>query len=212
MNALELLDYRRIVARSYAHLRQDDVPARERFAAFRAAKDELFRDHPASPLDAAQRRDFRGLPYHPHDRAWRVRADFEEEREASVREVDLGDDGLLRMRRVGWATFTLDGAACRLAVFWLAGYGGGLFLPFRDATTGRGTYGGGRYLLDTVKHADLGSEEGRLVLDFNAAYNPSCAYHPRWACPLAPPENTLDMAVTAGEKDPAGHVPGSDVP
>ena len=65
---------------------------------------------------------------------------------------------------------------------------------------GTTTYGGGRYLLDTVKGADLGTEDGRLVLDFNYAYNPSCAYDPSWACPLAPPGNRLAIAVEAGER------------
>ena len=89
-----------------------------------------------------------------------------------------------------------------LELFWLEAYGGGLFLPFRDATGGSETYGGGRYLLDTVKGADLGTEEGRVVLDFNFAYNPSCAYDPKWACPLSPPANRLAVAVRAGEKKP----------
>ena len=87
-----------------------------------------------------------------------------------------------------------------LALFWLDAYGGGVFLPFADATRGRETYGGGRYLLDTVKGADLGEEDGRLVLDFNFAYNPSCSYDPRWVCPLSPPENRLPVAVRAGEQ------------
>lgn len=212
MTALDLLDYRRAVAKMYGRLRRHDVPAEDRYAAFRAAKDDLFRNHPATPLDAGQRRGFRGLAYHPPDPSWRVRAQVHEDVDPSVQKVHLGEDGPLRMRRVGWATFTLDGAPCRLAAYWLAGYGGGLFVPFRDATSGRETYGGGRYLLDTVKHADLGSEDEMRVLDFNVAYNPSCAYHPRWVCPLAPAENTLDVAVTAGEKDPAGHVPSTDAP
>ena len=85
-------------------------------------------------------------------------------------------------------------------MYWLEGYGGGVFLPFRDATSGRETYGGGRYLLDTVKGADLGAAADGLVLDFNFAYNPSCAYGPQWVCPLAPRANTLDVAVRAGEQ------------
>ena len=89
---------------------------------------------------------------------------------------------------------------CSLALYWLDGYGGGVFLPFADATRGDATYGGGRYLLDTVKGADLGEADGRLVLDFNFAYNPSCSYDPRWVCPLSPPENRLDVAVRAGER------------
>ena len=95
----------------------------------------------------------------------------------------------------------LAGREVSLAVYWLEGYGGGLFLPFRDALGGTQTYGGGRYLLDTVKGADLGmsADGARLVLDFNYAYNPSCSYDPRWSCPLAPPENRIDVSVEAGE-------------
>lgn len=87
-----------------------------------------------------------------------------------------------------------------LDVYWLEAYGGGLFVPFADATSGDETYGAGRYVLDTVKGADLGAEHGRLVLDFNFAYQPSCAYDSRWACPLAPPANRLDVRVEAGER------------
>src|SRR5229473_1927778 len=74
-------------------------------------------------------------------------------------------------------------------LYWLEGYGGGVFLPFGDRTSGRGTYGGGRYLLDTVKGSYLGGDDRTLVLDFNFAYNPSCSYDPRWACPLTPSAN-----------------------
>ena len=90
--------------------------------------------------------------------------------------------------------------APRLALHWLEGYGGGLFLSFRDATSGRETYGACRYLLDTVKGADLGIDGERLVLDFNFAYQPSCSYDPAWACPLAPPDNRLAVPVLAGER------------
>jgi uncharacterized protein (DUF1684 family) len=98
------------------------------------------------------------------------------------------------------AHFTLRGEQLALELQWLESYGGGVFLSFRDATSGKGTYGGGRYLLDTVKGADLGEDEGRLVLDFNFAYNPSCSYDPSWVCPLAPPANRLPSAVEAGER------------
>ena len=92
------------------------------------------------------------------------------------------------------------GAEQPLELYWLDGYGGGLFVPFADATSGRETYGAGRYLLDTVKGADLGVSHGRLVLDFNFAYQPSCAYDPRWTCPLTPPANRFAVAVCAGER------------
>jgi uncharacterized protein (DUF1684 family) len=106
-----------------------------------------------------------------------------------------------RFSRIGFVRPVIRGEEVSLAVYWLEGYGGGLFLPFRDALAGDATYGGGRYLLDTVKGADLGAgPDGRLVLDFNYAYNPSCAYDPRWSCPLAPAENRLAVPVEAGER------------
>ena len=91
-----------------------------------------------------------------------------------------------------------------LTLYWLDGYGGGLFLPFADATSGAttagaATYGGGRYLLDTAKGADLGSRRGRLILDFNFAYHPSCVYSDHWSCPLAPTTNRLNIAIGSGE-------------
>ena len=102
--------------------------------------------------------------------------------------------------RFAVARFALGEAECELELYWLDAYGGGLFVPFADATSGAETYGAGRYLLDTVKGADLGTEDGRLVLDFNLAYNPSCSYDPRWACPLTPPANRLSVTVRAGEQ------------
>ena len=85
-------------------------------------------------------------------------------------------------------------------LYWLEGYGGGVFLPVADATSGKTTYGAGRYVLDTVKGADLGTDGERLVLDFNFAYNPSCAYDPAWVCPLATPSNRLSVPIEAGER------------
>jgi uncharacterized protein (DUF1684 family) len=82
----------------------------------------------------------------------------------------------------------------------LEGYGGGLFVPFGDLTNGHETYGGGRYLLDSAKGADLGSHGNWVVLDFNFAYRPSCVHSDRWSCPLAPVENRLPVAVRAGER------------
>ena len=90
-----------------------------------------------------------------------------------------------------------------LDVWRLTSYGGGIFVPVKDALAGKasGTYGGGRYLLDTAKGADLGAGKapGWLVLDFNFAYNPSCAYDPAWQCPLAPAGNLLRVDVPVGE-------------
>jgi uncharacterized protein (DUF1684 family) len=135
----------------------------------------------------------------------RVEAPLEPEPDGPVLELPMSTGPPARFRRLGAVRPTLAGERVSLAVFWLEGYGGGLFLPFRDALSGREAYGGGRYLLDTVKGADLGTDAGgsRLVLDFNYAYNPSCSYDPRWSCPLAPPESRLAVAVEAGERVPA---------
>ena len=109
--------------------------------------------------------------------------------------------GSHRFTRIATVAGAIGAEGFTLEAYWLEGYGGGLFLPFRDATAGQKTYGAGRYLFDTVKGADLGTTpDGGLVLDFNFAYNPSCAYDPAWVCPLAPPPNRLRIAVRAGER------------
>ncbi|HET7743112.1 MAG TPA: DUF1684 domain-containing protein [Gaiellaceae bacterium] len=120
------------------------------------------------------------------------------------REIAVSTGGSYSFTCVGLVRFELRGAGYELELTWNDGYGGGLFLAFQDETTGDTTYGGGRYLVDTVKGADLGFDggEGTAVLDFNFAYNPSCSYDPRWACPLAPSANRLPVPVAAGERHP----------
>ena len=198
MSALELLDYRRRVHALYARVRAEPDPARA-FADWVAERDELFARHPQSALPPERRPGFTGLSYFPHDPRGRVLADVEA---GERRRYDVGssDGGTMAFERIGLARFALHGTACELELYWLLGYGGGLFVPFADATSGEETYGAGRYLLDTVKGADLGMRDGRLVLDFNLAYNPSCSYDPRWACPLAPAPNRLAIAVRMGER------------
>ncbi len=115
-------------------------------------------------------------------------------------EVRTGTDGVVPYERVGRVEL---GDVGSLDVWWHAGYGGGIFVPVRDASSREGGYGGGRYLLDTAKGADLGTTAGPdgaplLVVDLNFAYHPSCAYDPEWACPLAPPGNVLDVDVPVG--------------
>src|SRR5262249_59034997 len=143
---------------------------------------------------------FEGLRYYDYDPAFRFLLPIEPDAATEVLEVELEHDGLLRMRRFGKVHMRIAGQAVSLSLFWLLGYGGGVFVPFRDTTNGDTTYGGGRYLLDTIKHADLGQVGGRLVIDFNYAYNPSCAYNSRRGCPLAPAENRLPIPIPAGEQ------------
>jgi uncharacterized protein (DUF1684 family) len=200
---LELADWRRRVLAMYARVREaggDPWAAGE----FRAARDELFREHPESPLPPEDRAGFAGIPYFAHRPELRVEAALVPDDSGAELIIPTSTGEPTRFSRIGSVHPSLEGREVSLAVYWLEGYGGGLFLPFRDALAGGATYGGGRYLLDTVKGADLGAGAGgdRLVLDFNYAYNPSCAYDPRWSCPLAPPENRIDVAVEAGERMP----------
>jgi uncharacterized protein (DUF1684 family) len=197
MDELELLDWKRRVFRLYAAVRASR-DAEAAWRDWREGRDALFGGHPQSPLPFGRRRNFAGLGYFEYDPALRVlgevvRGDDE------LRDVTASGGETVLFRRFGAVGFELAGEHLELALYWLEGYGGGVFLPFADATSGQETYGGGRYLLDTVKGADLGEADGRLVLDFNFAYNPSCAYDPRWVCPLTPPENRLSVAVPAGE-------------
>ena len=200
-NPIALADWRRTVAEHYAAVRAaagvDPAAAATRF---RAAREALFREHPESPIAPDRRAQWRGFSWFPYDPAWRVTATVDAGIPRTEFEIALATDGILRCARVGHARFAIGGASAVLTVYWLEGYGGGLWLPFTDATSRRETYGGGRYLFDTIKGADLGGADDLLVLDFNFAYNPSCAYDARWSCPLSPPENRLPFAVTAGER------------
>jgi uncharacterized protein (DUF1684 family) len=149
------------------------------------------------------RRTFAGLALFDYDPALRCAVDLAPAPEAARHDLSGGRDGYVQL--IPFAR--TDGLHARLGgeltLYWLGGYGGGVFLPFRDATTGRTTFGGGRYLLDGIKGADLGMDGGgRAILDFNFAYNPSCAYSARWICPLAPLANELPVAITAGERMP----------
>jgi hypothetical protein len=193
---LDLLDYRRRVKEMYdavRSLRERDPRAAHRL--WRERRDELFRSHPQSALPPEKREAFSGLPYHEYDPAFVFTAPVRSVTHESY-DVDTSTGGVIKFVRFG----VIDLPIGALEVLWLDEYSGGVFLPFRDATSGTTTYGGGRYLLDTAKGADLGSRGDALVLDFNFAYHPSCVYDPKWVCPLAPLANRLAVAVAAGER------------
>jgi uncharacterized protein (DUF1684 family) len=196
----ELLDYRRTVAEMYARVRASTLDPAETCRRFRSERDELFRSHPQSALSASQKSRFMGLAYYDYDPAWRFVLPIDYQVEPLTLQLDLHDDGPIRLRQYGQVCFEVGGETFGLSLFWVMGYGGGVFLHFRDATHGHETNGGGRYLLDTIKHADLGSEGDKLVIDFNYAYNPSCAYNTNWVCPLLSSENRLPIAIPAGER------------
>ena len=199
-NPFNLAGWRRIVAANYAAVREAKIAPAIEAAHFRDAREGLFRRHPESPIAPDRRAAWRGLAWYAYDPAWRVVGTIEPAVTRTTFEISLASDGMLRCTRVGHVHFSAGTHTAALAVYWLEGYGGGLWLPFADATNGSETYGGGRYLYDTIKGADLGVADRDIVLDFNYAYNPSCAYDERWSCPLSPPENRLPFAVTAGER------------
>jgi hypothetical protein len=198
IDELTLLDWKRRIFALYAAIRREPQPERA-WALWCETRDDLFRSHPQTPIPPGTA--FGGLTYFDYDPALRVLAEVEPA-ERVVREIATSGEHPYSFTRFGVARFELDGAQS-LDLYWLDGYGGGVYLCFADATSGTETYGAGRYLLDTVKGSDLGEQDGRLILDFNFSYNPSCSYDPRWVCPLAPPGNRLSVPVRAGERLPS---------
>jgi uncharacterized protein len=197
---LDLMDYRQRVAEMYRRVR-DEGGGQDVCTWFRQQRDNLFRSHSQSALSATQKAAFTGLDYYAYDPAFRVVASVDLNAEPEIFHVELGEDGRFAYQRFGQVTISLPTGTGQLSVFWIMGYGGGVFIPFGDSTNNDTTYGGGRYLYDTIKGANLGISEYRaeIVLDFNYAYNPSCAYHSRWVCPLSPAENKLNFPIAAGE-------------
>ena len=191
-----LLDWRRRVADMYSAVRTTlpvDPPAAH--ALWRRERDTLFRSHPQSALPQGKRWRFPGLRYYEYDPRFAFTAKVEPLPEERY-DIGTSTGSAIPFVRFGKVMFELG----TLEIYWLDAYSGGVFLPFRDATAGKTTYGGGRYLLDTAKSADLGSRGAALVLDFNFAYHPSCFYDPKWVCPLAGPFSRIDTLIEAGER------------
>ncbi len=218
---LDLYDYRRRMADLYrqrAAAFRAGADEQETLRRFRAAKDALFAGHPQSALGAEARAGFGGLRYFPYAPALQVEATLTplapeppEPPDAPQQQFEASGPHTMRFQRAARVNFTLGETPAELTLYWIDVYGGGLFLAFRDATCPDESYGGGRYLFDTVKGSELiglddapgermGYAGGRILLDFNYAYNPSCAYDARWVCPLAPRENRLPLAIRAGER------------
>ena len=169
----------------------------KRTAGGSSARFDLLATHPASPVPASERAGFAGGRVAPYDPIFRFVVAVDTDVGPERREVQTGTDGLVAFERIG--KVYLEGLGS-LDVWWLDSYGGGVFLPFRDATSGVSTYGAGRYRLDTIKGADLGGDASNLVVDLNFAYQPSCAYDEAWACPLPGAGNRLEAEVPVGEQ------------
>jgi uncharacterized protein len=195
------VDWRRRTHELYRAVRSEPYRAAAH-AFWRAGRDDLFATHPASPLPPEQRSRFIGLPVAPYDGRYRAEVTIEPaDNGPDAFDATTGTDGVVPFRRLGRVRFAVPDGEVTLDLWRLASYAGGLFLPVRDGTSGSATFGGGRYLLDTVKGADLGpgGADGTVVVDLNFAYNPSCAYEPSWACPLAPLGNTTTVPLPVGE-------------
>ena len=201
-NPFTLASWRREVFELYAGMRNTaQRDAKLAAAQFRAGRDSLILHHVESPLTPD---DAKPIDYFPYDAAWRLTGTIDRNVERHQFQIDLAHDGVLRCTHAGVVRFQYNEQDFALSVFWMEGYGGGLWLPFGDTTNNSETYGGGRYLYDSIKGADLGADADpsgdTMLLDFNFAYNPSCAYDHRWSCPLSPPENKLPLPVRAGER------------
>lgn len=198
--ALSTAQWRREVFALYADVRDAAASGSPALAHahWRTGRDRLFAGHAASPLPPSARENFTGLTVAAYNPDFRFEADIDDDGAGQLMEVPTGTDGVVPFERLG--SVVLDGVG-RLALWRLKSYGGGLFLPLRDGSSGveGGSYGGGRYVLDTVKGAHLGERDGRLIVDLNFAYNPSCAYDEAWACPLPGPDNRLEVSLPVGE-------------
>lgn len=207
IEATDLWDWRRSVADLYYDVRsKSDMKAAWRLWCER--RSGMFRAHPQSPIEPAVRTAFDGPAMFPYDPAFRFLVQLAPAPSERL-SFATGADGNTEMRAFARTDGLCDALGTELTLYWIEGYGGGVFLPFADATCGTETYGGGRYLLDTIKGADLGPVRpgGLLFLDFNFSYFPSCAYSSRYVCPQAPSTNRLARPVRAGERLAANQKP-----
>jgi uncharacterized protein (DUF1684 family) len=178
----------------------DDSGFAKQIEELRAEKDRGFAEDPDSPIPAEKRATILPLKYFPVDPAFSVPAALRLSDDRPVFDMPTSTGTLRKMQRVGQLQFSLQGQSMTLDAFVENGTHQitSLFVPFADLTTGTETYSAGRYL-------DLKpTSTGFYVIDFNRAYNPTCAYNPTWECPYPPASNRLKLAVRAGEKAPGG--------
>jgi uncharacterized protein (DUF1684 family) len=196
-----LADWRRRINDLYAQIRATPDPETG-WELWRAERTNLYCTHPMSPVPKPGRATLKQIAMFDYNPALRFHVALDRVDAASIR-FQLDTDGDMRARPIARTQGLKTRLQAELTVYWIEGYGGGLFIPFKDVTSGTQTYGGGRYLVDAIKGSDLGlTENGELTLDFNFAYSPSCAWTPDFVCPLSPPENSLPTAIEAGEKTP----------
>ena len=162
----QVLDWRRKVFELYRAVREEQ-DARAAHAVWVEGRDRLLMRHPASPVPAGERGAYPGANVAPYDGDYRLVVQVDRDVPKTRRDVPTATDGVVPFELMGRVTLPGLGS---LDVWWAAVFGGGVFLPFRDATSGNQSYGGGRYVLDTIKGADLGGDPDALVVDLNFAY------------------------------------------
>lgn len=196
----ELWNWRQKIANLYYEIRSNGN-AESAWRLWCETRGTMFKAHSQSPIEMADRQNFEGPVTFAYDPSLRLRVGLIALNSERIT-VATGADGELSMKGFARTEGLASHLGGELTLYWIEGYGGGVFLPFKDATSGLETYGGGRYLLDTIKGADLGvaRADGEVTLDFNFSYFPSCAYSSRYVCPLAPLENRLTEAVRGGER------------
>ena len=160
-------------------------------ADFRRDKNEFFSEDPQSPLTDTQKLNFQGLNYFPENKALRLVLPVEEFEKKEKINMPTSTGEVQVYTRYGKIKFSVEGQPAELTVYASRN---DFFLPFVDSLVGKETYGAGRYLEPVLAGA------GKLLVDFNYAYNPYCAYNENWSCPITPFENRLKVPIRAGEK------------
>lgn len=197
-----------LVGRSLAVAQSDTTQYVQEITRYQQALDEEYAEANTSPLLPKDRKQFRGLPFYPIDAQYCVTATFVRTPGSRPFAMPTSNPRRTIYEKYGEAHFTFDGTAYILPIYQshelraTEKYRDHLFLPFTDLTSGSETYGGGRYLELTIPEGDS------IIVDFNKAYHPYCAYNPKYACPIPPRENHLPIAIRAGvrlEEDQPNH-------
>jgi uncharacterized protein (DUF1684 family) len=158
----------------------------------------FYLDEKKSPLSAADKKDFKGIDFFPLNEKFIVKALFSKIDSAAILPFPTSAKKIKYFKEYGKLQFEIEGVRQELTLYEsvppIAGYEDELFLPFKDGTTGRTSYGAGRYL--DVHKKDIVNDS--LIIDFNKAYNPYCAYSSDYNCPIPPNSNTLKGNIEAG--------------
>lgn len=171
---------------------------KERLEQEREEKDRFFAAYWQSPISLEERAKFEGLGYYPPDPNFRFELELHEHNDKKTIQIEDTKGNMRQFLRWGEFRFNIGNEECTIQAYKSNPEEERLFVPSRDATSGKETYGAGRYLDLDLKDR---TPDGRWILDFNKAYNPWCAYSENYACPFVPPENWLKVSIKAGEKD-----------